>query len=251
MPASLTAATDAALQRISITMAGWSTDTPVTIYREVSGARTPVRGADPLTPLAGGGFLWDYEAPFGVSVRYVAADAGTDIYSGSVSLTETRAWLRVPGLPFYDLPVVPDRYPATERVRPSVTLRPLGRSRPVVISDVLQSETGTVGFLASTSAEADSIAAALAVSPVVLLHFPGTRWGLRYLSISKVSEATASGFADTDLFLFECDFTVVDRPEGALYGDPTNSYQLVLDTFATYSALYSAETSYLDLLSGI
>lgn len=250
--ASITAAIDSDLQRVSITLDAWSSDEPVTVYRTVAGVRTPVRGMDPVSPIGGSAFEWDYEAPFGVALSYVAADAGTDVSSASVTLDETRPWLRVPGLPFLDLPVVPDRYPAVERIRPSVVLRPLGRRRPVVLSDVLQSEAGSIGFYASDDDEADRIREVLEQAPVVLLHLPGTRWGARYLSVGRVMEATTTGFAGASgIPFFEIEFLVVDRPEGGVFGDPTNSYQAVLDTFTDYAAVLAAEPTYLDLLAGL
>lgn len=249
---SISAAVEAVpLQRVGVTLAGWSTDDDVVVYREAAGVRVPVRGADPAAPIGGGFFVWDYEAPFNVPVTYTAHDAGTDYVSAPVTLAETRPWLRVPGLPFLDLPVVPDRYPALQRSRPAAVLRPLGRRRPVVISDLLQSAEGTIGFYAPTDSDADSLVALLEQAPVVLLHLPGTRWGARYIALRGVAESRSTGYADTEFTLFEVEFVVVDRPEGGLFGDPSNSYQAVLDTFASYSALLAAEDDYFDVLAGV
>jgi hypothetical protein len=117
----------------------------VTIVRiDASGRRSPVRTATPATLNAGGWVGFDYEAPFGQTVRYQVTNAATDgggsvlsrvITSDPVRLDPRAAWLIHPGIPDLSQPLkgigIGDMTrPLTQSVQYAI-----GRENPVVNSD--------------------------------------------------------------------------------------------------------------------
>lgn len=249
--ATLTATFDASIARVGLQIDGFVDGTPVTITRD----GVPVRGGVEVVPSSGSYFLWDYEAPFSVNVHYEATD-GTLTATDDVTLPVTEAWLRAPGLPALDMPVLPREVPTLTRPRPTTVLRPIGRRRPVVLSGTRSAGEFTLNLWTSTQTEAEALQSLIEEAATVLLLMPGTRALERvYVALGDAESSPLAPHRPADVndswVLWSISATVVDEPVGDVFGDPTASYQAIVDTHASYTALMSANSSYLDVLRGV
>ncbi len=263
MTGTITLTVDLPNERIGVTLGSWAAaDGPVVVNRvHPDTTEWPVRGGGfngAMVTSGGATFAWDYEAPFGVPVTYYAFDGSTKVTSASATLTVTYPLLRGPGLPANDATFDLLAKPTVKYVRPPAILYPLGRNTPVAITTAR--ETGG-GFDLTVETHSDGQARALlntvTQSAVCLLLIPNSRQGWQYVSVGDVTEAPFSPFlssADGDpgswaTFTLPC--TVVDRPVGGIYGDPTASYAAVLASYTSYTALKTFKATYLDVLRGV
>lgn len=264
MAGTLTATPDPGRQRVAVELGGWvaPSDGPLTVYRvHPGGTQYPVRG---LSATSGGAaFAYDYETPFGTPVTYTALDGTTTVTSTSATLTVplqlTGGWLSVPGLPSYGQPITPTGKPETLRARPQAVIVPWGRATPIVLSDTRKSLTFAVNVRTHTDAEAVALTAMLDASDVLLMRLPATRTGWQYVAVGDVRESPDIPTAAADRIPGDVDewsvwtlpCTVVDSPVGGIFGDPNASYQVILDTYPTYTALLAGKATYLDVLKGV
>lgn len=246
----LTATYDPDYVRVGVEGKDFDDALPLTLTRDGE----PVRGGEGIVPSAGAFFLWDYEAPYSVPLSYVADFGASTASAASVTVPVTGAWLRAPGLPSLDLPILPREVPALTQPRPSTTLRPLGRRKPVVLSTARAAGEFVLNVWTQSDTEAAALQALVDEAAVVLLLMPGAR-GVEhvYVALGDVDQAPLTGHltgAGESWTLWSLPATIVDSPIGGVYGDPTASYQVVLDTLATYSALDAAHDTYLSVLRG-
>lgn len=266
MTGTITVARDKANQRIGVTLAGWVTpsDGSVRVIRvHADTTEWPVRGSGvggSWNTSGGSAFAWDYEMPFLQDVTYYAMDGATRVTSAPVNISIRSSWVTVPGLPAYDSLVRLSKVPrSVTRTRPQAVLTPLGRSTSVVLSDVLTSRTFTVTALTLSYAESGVLEGVLQNGATLLLQMPLSRWPWQYVAVSSVVEnplseklpADPAGTNDATAATWDFTCAVVDRPIGGIYGDPTASYQAILNTYATYTALKAAKGTYLDVLKGV
>jgi hypothetical protein len=252
--------------RVGVTLDGWASprNGSLQVYRvHPDTTEYPVRGSGPAGTWAtsnGVAFAWDYEMPLGVAVTYYAMDGATRVDSPSTSLNIAKAWLKVPGNPGSDLQVDVEGKPEQARRRPAMILEPLGRENPVVVVDSRKGSRFKMRLRTKTDAAATALVAALKTNSVNLLEMPGVRDNWRYIAILDIVEHPfvdyrAPAGAPTNHVAYwsdwELDCIVVDRPTGGIVGDPTASYAALVSTYATYSALRSAKSSYLDVLRGV
>lgn len=255
----ITTTVDTDYARVGVTLSGFPADGPVDVYRvHPDDTRHLVRGVSDIS--GGAAFGWDYEAPLSAPVHYEADDGSTVIASGETAIPERRAWLRSPGLPFLDMPVDIAAVPSTERSRPTVVLRPFGRRSAIVLSDTAKSPEFTIRFRTYTYDDADSLVALFEQTPTGLLLMPGAREAHRYVSLGSLVEVPVTGYIARDgqdeddpgaMSEWEVECVVTDSPVGGIFGDPTASYQAVLDATPTYAALLAGNPSYLDVLKGV
>ncbi len=248
MPGTVTAEPDPAFARVGVRLGGFP-DTPVTVYRLIGGVRREVRAANPVRPLGGTAFAYDYEVPLGVATRYEAHNGTSTITSTPVTVSTDRVWLKNPGRPGLNLPVRLAEIPARERPRRQVVFEPLGRSDPIVVSDVLSTARGRVRFVTLTDTEADSLLRSLDSTTVALLQIPGNRFASRYLVLGRTTEAPVAGKRWVQSTSWDTEWIEVAYPPGGQFGD-LNSYAAVREAYPTYAALRAGEANYLDLLRG-
>jgi hypothetical protein len=245
--ATLTATFDPVYARVGVQIDGFTDGVPVTITRDGDAVRSGVG----VVPSSGSYFVWDYEAPFDVSVHYEATD-GTLTATDDVTLPLTVAYLRAPGLPSLDREILPANVPAVSRPRPTAVLRPLGRRAPVVLSGTRSAGEFTLQVWARSATEADDIQALVDEAAVALLIMPRARGIARvYVSIADVEEQPITGYVDEEWSLWVLACVVVDSPVGDTTGDPTASYQAIVDAHSSYASLYAANDTYLDVLRGV
>lgn len=258
--AAITTTLDATYTRVGVSLAAFSVDGPLDVFRVHSdGSRNRVRG---MSAVSGGvAFGWDYETPLSVPVTYEAWSGATLITSSATTLpAPSRGMLTVPGLPSFGGPVTLARRVEFKRPRTQATLRPIGRAVPIVKSDVLGAPSFTLPLLTLSDAEAYRLLSTLTVAPVLLLRVPGVRvLDVCYVSTGSVNEVAVSKYFpdattgpthETTWAAWEVDCQVVDAPEGGVFGDPTATYQASLDQYATYSARLAAHSTYIDALRG-
>lgn len=245
--ATLTATFDPEFARIGLQIDGFTDGVPVTITRDGDA----VRGGVNVVPSSGSYFLWDYEAAFSTNVHYEATD-GTLTAVDDVTAPITAAFLRAPGLPSLDREILPANVPTVSRPRPTTVLRPIGRRTPVVLSGTRSAGEFTLLVWARDFTEADELLALVDSAAVALLLLPGTRGLDRvYVSVGDVEEQPITGYRDDEWTLWALACVVVDSPVGETTGDPTASYQAIVDTHASYLALDTANGTYLDVLRGV
>jgi hypothetical protein len=246
----ITAANDANNNRIGVTLASFLTDAPTTIYRvHADGTRVLVRGGD-VTISGGAAFVWDYEYPTNEAVKYVADDNGAERTSNTLTITDSRCWLRAPGLPGLDTVVRFRALPERTLPRPTTFLSPIGRRTTVPVSDVRKSPQFNLEVVCTTSAESDAVEALLNDAPTAYLLWPNTKHHGTYVAIADAVERPVAGKVGDPLRVWALACTEAARPAGGIAFDPTASWQAILDTSASWTAVSSTYTSWLDVLQG-
>ena len=250
MTAAITAvAATLTVPRISVTIGGWAADGPITVYRvHPDGTSWAVRGIPDVS--GGASFGYDYEAPLNSLVSYTAAG----VSSGYVSTGVTDAWLLVPGLPQQAQRVLPKSIPDDSYSRPAAQLAGPFRAYPAVEFGELSSPSATLQLKTWTDAEFASLMSIFAQSGVLLLRMPGSTMDWRYVAVSSVNPSNPSGVSGYPLKITTLSTVAVLAPAGGTFGDPSASYQALLDSGKTYQTLLdwkgTGATVYLDLLRG-
>jgi hypothetical protein len=115
--------------------------------------------------------------------------AGSWVSSSSATWSSSDDWLKDVQHPARNVAVVIAEQPAIERARPSGRFKPLGRSRPVVVSDEMGSGELDVTFVTLTDDDAVAVLDLLESAPIVLVQTPATeRFGSTFLHVDTVSE---------------------------------------------------------------
>lgn len=219
----------------------------VTIQRiDDSGRKSPVRLANPGT-LNGGGWLgYDYEPPYGVTVRYQAT-ATRVITSDPVELTSTRAWLIHPGIPDLSQPLkIAKIGDSTQDLNQSVQYA-AGRPRPITETDgTRHDETFELTVKTDSQQELDGLRSLLADGSTLLLQIvsPTTdRTEYYWVAVGAVTRARRTlDFGDARR-IWTLPLTVTDPPSGLLLAQRTwadvvaefPTWQDVLNTYDTWA----------------
>lgn len=251
--AAITLEADTDLMRVGVSLSAW-TNGDTTIHRvHPDGTAYTVRGAQPFTVSGGVGFVWDYEAPFNEAVTYRAASGASTITSAAITLASTTAWLRAPGLPSLDMAVqLAERPRQLAYERPTSVRYPMGSSTAVVRSGALRAATFEFAVWARSFDEGDALHWLVGQAPVVLAVLPNTRSPWLYVHLGTPVEAPltryVNGSEDSQWTAWTLPCTVVARPSGDVFGDPSASWQAYVDAGLTWQQL-SAYT-WLDMLRG-
>jgi hypothetical protein len=230
------------------------------------GSMTPLRGPDgDLTNATITGDLAiveDYEAPLGVACRYYVRVWTTSSYyrastSEPITLPEppdTMVVIKDPGLPARWAEAVVSRGGMPDWTRSARQgVNPVrGRARPIIISDVRTSRTGTMTLVTETQDELDSMWWLLETGNTLLLQWP-SEWGERdvYVQVGDVTEAHVAEYAGYRDRTWSVPLTEVDRPVGGITGSTDRTWQSVLDTRADWLDVMTNANSWLDVYTGI
>jgi hypothetical protein len=244
---------------IELTASGWGS---AYIYRLDPDLRyRAVRLAEPATISAGDFIGFDYEAPFGRPVTYIARsadDAGTGITSNTITLRVNEPWLRHPGVPSRSMRLAtgggstvirqfePEHY-ATQR---GVSY-PIGRPRPIVLGGGARraAESGLT-VRVRTDQERQQLLDILADDSVLLLSVPpALGWGIEqdYVSVGDVDFQRITRWAANPARDVPLPYLVVDRPAGGLIAQWTCAD--VLAEFMTNQAVRNTFETCADLLT--
>ncbi|MFI7096427.1 hypothetical protein [Streptomyces lydicus] len=229
------------------------------------GVRTPLRGysgdTDSVLTASDRSALTDYEAPLGVPLTYILKTWTTTVNDGWYYRTpqitlptrdDSGVIIKDPLLPARSTVALADTLPDWQRSARQGAFAVRGRARPIVISDVRTSRTGTLVVTTETTDEADALWWALETGNTLLLQWPAG-WGLTdmYVSVGDVTEARISSYAGHSDRSWSIALTEVDRPIGGLVGSATRTWQDVKSGAATFADLASTSNTWLDVLTGI
>lgn len=253
----------------AITIRGLTTGGPTwtwSLTRVVAGQpEQPVRGwTGDLTdqPTVGDvAVVTDYEAPLGVATSWYVRTTNPvppgSISYGSDPLTldaeELSVWLKDPGLPARSVrAVVSTPLPTWTRAARQGVNVVRGRTRPVVISDVRTSRTGSLTLVTETDADLDALWWVLDTGGPLLVQWP-PGWGQRdmYVSVGDVSEAPIVDPASFTDRVWVLPLTEVDRPVGGMAGSADRTWQTVNDAGDTWTDALAGFTTWLDVYTGL
>ena len=257
--ATITAVVDLASLRVGVTLAAW-VDGPVVVTRvHQDGSRVEVRDVPDASGAAS--FAYDYETPLGESFYYEAHSGASLITSPTVTVSVTDAYVSVPGMPGSAMRIDVEEVPEATMSRPVVELDSPFRSVPPVEFGELQAPAFPL-ILQARSVAQRAMVEQLLKSGVLLVRMPLTEYAAVYALPSQVTrspwvpwrrqDSSADSVADWRRYAMACRTT--SSPVGASYGDPTASYQALVDSGRTYQAVLdwhvAGATTYLDLLRG-
>jgi hypothetical protein len=262
-------ATPAAGGGVSIVLRGLSTGGPTwrwTLERYVGGEPpAPVRGwSGDLTSVSTTGDIaavTDYEAPLGVPVQYYVRTVDpvtpTQLFrfmSDPVTLEAQTldVWLKDPTLPARSVHATVQTLPDWQRAARQGVNQIRGRVRPIVISDVRSSRTGTLTLVTHDEAEKDELWWVLESGNTLLLQWP-PGWGERdtYVSVGDVTEAHVTEKAEFSDRTWSLALTEVDRPYGGMVGSASRTWQTVADSGATWADVLAGYATWLDVFTGV
>lgn len=248
--ATITTSTDYTYWRVGVQLGSWSADGPITVTRvHADGTRHSVRGVSDVS--GGAAFGWDYETPLGSAFHYEAYDGANLISSGNVTLTvgSDLALLTAPGMPTFGGPVLPKAIPDMQHEKPSTVMRVLGRHNPIILSDSRKAPTFKLELLTETYSDGTALDAMLDAASVLLLRMPGTRLTeYCYVAVSDVTEAPIVADKRYQWSTWSLTCTVTDAPVGGQYGDPTVTWQAVIDNHANWQDVVNDHAAWLDVL---
>ncbi|WP_186783725.1 hypothetical protein [Streptomyces sp. CBG33] len=253
---------------VAITARGLTAGGPTwrwALYRLVAGQpQQPVRGwsgdleNQPITSDVT--VITDYEAPLGVPVQYRVRL--TQVSGGSASLSyitdpvtldaETLdVWIKDPGQPARSCRATVQTLPEWQRDARQGVHYVKGRARPIVISDVRSSRTGSLGLVTRTTSERDALWWVLESGATLLIQWPPD-WGESdvYVSVGDVTEGHITGLAEHHDRVWTLALTEVDRPIGGIVGSASRTWQTVADSGPDWATVLAGAGSWLDVYSG-
>lgn len=250
----------------SISLQGLTTGGYTTwgLWRTMSdGSTTPVRGSSGdltmETITSDVDIVEDYEAPLGVPVQYMVK-----LWTGSSYISSTSPAIVLPEPPVTDVvikdPLQPARWttavvetlPDWQRAARQGINAVRGRARPIVISDVRSSRTGSITLVTETAEERDQLWWVLDTGSTLLIQWPSS-WheSDMYVSVGDAGEAHIVPVAQYSDREWTAALTEVDRPFGGVVGSADRTWQDVLDDFADWGAVLAGADSWLDVLTGV
>lgn len=255
--ATITASVDLTYRRVGVTLSGYPADGQISVWRvHPDGTRWAMRSMSQIS--GGAAFGWDYEAPRETPVTYVTETPS--VASTPIAVFVRAAALRNPGKPGEDVNITPIGKPGMSRERPSVSLSPIGRVTPIILTDRLKAPSAKLVVRTRSYADADALEAVVASGPTLLLLMPGDRRPWQYITVKSIEAEPETpyrpGEFDPDATVAEwyrwtLEYETSDCPTGSTASDPTASYQAIVDTYATYGDVRSAYPTYLDALRGV
>lgn len=225
----------------------------VTVYRvDALGNRTPVRSADPATLTGGAWVGFDYEAPFGALVSYVADDGAGNLYTaGPVELDVQTPWLIHPGIASLSMSITVAKVGDRTRTVNRGVHQPLGRATPIPITDgVRHAPTFDLTVRTTGVTEEDALLNLLADAETLLLqiNYSGVdRVIYDWVSIGDVGDSYLVDWLGSQWDVWTLPCTVTDAPAGELQTQRTWA-QLVAE-FDTWADVVAAYASWRDVVT--
>ena len=245
--------------RTRLNLTGFAPSTDVTISRRDPDGRTAaVRGAEPVRVSATGtAVVYDYEAPYGLPVQYLAAALGQA--SATVTLNAAASWLIHPGVPSRSVLLGLTRaegikvLDGSARTRTQSTtrtvLQPLGRTRGIAVSFGRRlAGSSSLTLRTYTAASRLALSEVLADDvPLLLNPVPQLEALTRaYISIGDVDQ-TREDAQGGPWWTWTLPYDEVDRPDGNFRA--TWTWGDVALTYATWADVRAAYDTWGDLLT--
>jgi hypothetical protein len=220
-----------------------------------SGEIRRVRGMD-RTPLSGGAFIgYDYEAPIGLDLTYIATvwnDPDTQVATSdavSVRWDTTQDWLKDPLEPVRNMPIKVVDPGDAEYDTPTGVHVVLGRPAPVTVATVRQASQGTFTFLTETRDERIRLHNLLASgNPLLFQSTQDSDIGNLYFAPLKTTQQRIVTLKTAQEYEWQIAYQEVDPPAG----DPSafTTWADVAAVYPTWQALIDANPgkSWLDFI---
>lgn len=223
----------------------------VTVYRvDPDGSRSVVRQGNPATVTLSDFSIYDYEAPFDVSVSYEVDDGGTVSASSTVtSDSGGRPWLVHPGQPtIKSTPLDVLDWPSWTRPITRGSFQGVNRREPIVVSQRRSAELGDLTVYTEGGSARSALLDAIDEGDALLLKGTSREGaGSRWVSIGDVEETPheleLSGFVSWLLPV-----QVVAEPSG--FSLVAVSYADASGVFATYADALVQAPTYADRSGG-
>jgi hypothetical protein len=240
--------------RMTLTVSGLGvtdSSTQVTIQRiDPAGNVSPVRLANPGVLISGSWVGFDYEAPFGQPVTYVATtEKGDSVTSASATLPVTDAWLIHPGVPSWSVQITVANIGTRTRVVNRGLHKVLGRRTPIAITDgVRGAPSFELQVRADDAVTGDALDTILGTSSALLLQIPQTTGAAQYawVSVSDAAEDSIIPFLEDQHAVWTLPCDVVDAPSGLLQSQWT--WADVLATYADWSQVLAHYETWQDVV---
>ncbi|MFD9205966.1 hypothetical protein ACFVZM_06760 [Streptomyces sioyaensis] len=229
------------------------------------GVRTPLRGysgdTDSVTTASDRSAITDYEAPLGTELTYILKTWTTAVNDGWYYRTppitlptreDSGVVIKDPVLPARNTVATASTLPDWQRQARQSVNSVRGRARPIIISDVRASRTGTLVVSTETDDDVTALWWTLETGNTLFLQWPAD-WGLNdiYVQVGDVTESRVSTYAGHRDRSWSIALTEVDRPIGALVGDASRTWQTVRDGNATFSDVFAGANNWLDVFTGV
>lgn len=229
----------------------WTGATVLYVTRaDQDGVVRHVRGADPVTPIAGVATVLDYEASHDFATTYYLTDGvATVVTSSPVTVPSSgEAWLIHPGKPESSVVARVLEWPTWTRPISRGVFQPIGRKDAVVVSTRRSSESGVLSVYTDGAAERSALLDVLSDGyPVLLKGSDVDNAGTRWVSIGDVTETPV----ETDVrawTVWSLPLDVVETPAG---GAPAAvSYADADGNFASYLVAQTTLADYAELSGG-
>jgi hypothetical protein len=192
----------------------------------------------------GKGFRWTGTGGVSPSEQYVA-----DLPTPMV-VTDTRAWLRSPGIPGQDVPVRVGAVPARAHVRPVNYLTPLGRRTPVPQAAARQSPSYPLTLVTLSDAEAAALITFMEGTAVAWVLHPNDRIHGTYASLSDLTETPDPHAMVDGVTQWSVTATEVSQPAGDVLFDASASWQAIEDNSVSWQAVLNTYPTWLAVLAG-
>jgi hypothetical protein len=250
--------TDLSRIRITHTVAAGTTAS-VTVQRSTDEINwTTVRGGQRMPFASGATFtIDDFEFPSGQLSKYrvLRYNSGGTLLGGattvveSITATLTTLWLKSPTRPFLNVPLSLFDFDDVQQAARNGVFPVVGRSLPIGTTDVRSGSEQTIRVYTRTASERNTLKLVLASGDPVFLHTPAD-WlvDTRYAVIGDISRRPAAKLTPEHVFtlpLIEC------APPHATIAGTTVIWQSVISSFATWSAVTTAEPSWAELMDRI
>ncbi|MGW0468336.1 hypothetical protein ACWDX6_24175 [Streptomyces sp. NPDC003027] len=229
------------------------------------GRLTPVRGSngDMTKELITGdvAVAEDYESQLGVDVRYYLKlwtmdDGAYESFTSEPvrlpELAETVVVLKDPGVPARQTTAVVASMPDWTRSARQGVNAVRGRARPIVISDVRTSRTGTLTLVTETPEELSEMWWLLETGATLLIQWPSS-WAERdvYVQVGEVTEAHIVQHARYTDRTWSVPLIEVDRPVGGTTGSTDRTWDDVREAHTDWLSVMAGARSWLDVYTGV
>lgn len=231
--------------RVKIEITASDGDSVTVTRKHPSGRVVTVRGMD-KAPLSGGVFLgYDYEAPIGLPVDYVAT-AYTDPDTvlaisapSTVTWTTENDWLKDPLEPARNIEVLVSDMSEYAYDTPTGIHTVLGRPDPVTIGEVRRAATGTLTLTTLTREDRDRLHYITASGHVLLFQSSQESGvGSMYIALTGVTETRVANLRPSPERQWAIGYQEVSAP----VGDPASflTWADVVAQYATWQAVADA-----------
>lgn len=247
--------------RVSVSLAGWAADGPVTVQRVH--ADTSIHTI--YMPDVSGGVsqAYDYWPTTVEACTYQAMDGAILVQSAAVTVGDDGAWLVPAGMPDTATRIQATRTPAVAESRPIALMESPFRAYPKGEYGVASAGTFELELMTRSAAEFTALRAALRSSGKALIRLPYsdlpwqwclvTRWPREpVVHYRRQDPMVTDSVADWRTWTLSC--VVTGDPDAAPFGDPTASHQALVNSGKTYQQVLDWKTvggtPYLEVLKG-